>query len=66
MKNNKLTDISVIKRKNRFFSWVRCSKQVEYLSKKSILTKFEEQQLEFFKDRLTQINIEAYMEASPC
>lgn len=66
MKNNKQTDISVIKRKNRFFSNFRCIMQIERLSKKSILTAFEQQELTYFNNRLSQINIESYMEEKPC
>tara|TARA_Y100000590_G_scaffold303218_1_gene341865 strand:+ start:5625 stop:5825 length:201 start_codon:yes stop_codon:yes gene_type:complete len=66
MNNNKQTNISEVRRKNRLFSRLRCIMQIERLSKKTIMTAYDKQQLTYHNQRLAQINVESYMEGLSC
>jgi len=66
MNNNKQTDSMSNKRKNRLFSRDCCENQIKKLTSKKINTDFELLQIGYLKNRITQFNIESYMEGYPC
>ena len=66
MNNNKQSYISKIRRQNRLLSYKNSEQQLKKLKNKSINSPFELQQIQYFHDRITQIPVQAYMEASPC
>lgn len=62
MNNSIKQQISQNKRKNRLISYTKCKNQLQKLIDKKTKSSFEIQQINYFHYRLTQINIQAYME----